>query len=203
MKLYDFKIAPNPRRVRIFIAEEGLSIPLEAVDLLSRQSRTPEFLNKNPSAHVPVLELDDGSCLAESVAICRYLELIHPDPNLMGRDAREQAFIEMWQRRMELELFFAVEGYFKRTDPMFKGRFTQLPIYAEEQRVETLVRLRRLDSELTGREFIAADRYTIADITAQVALDLFTSLAHQPFPSELSNVTRWYNAVFARPSARA
>jgi glutathione S-transferase len=117
------------------------------------------------------------------VAICRYLELIHPDPNLMGRDAREQAFIEIWQRRMELELFFAVEGYFKRADPMFKGRFTQLPIYAEEQRVETLVRLRRLDSELTGRKFIAADRYTIADITAQVALDLFTSLAHQPFPS--------------------
>jgi glutathione S-transferase len=86
---------------------------------------------------------------------------------------------------------------------MFKGRFTQLPIYAEEQRVETLVRLRRLDSELTGRELIAADRYTIADITAQVALDLFTSLAHQPFPSELSNVRRWYNALSARPSARA
>jgi glutathione S-transferase len=154
-------------------------------------------------AHVPVLELDDGSCLAESVAICRYLELIHPDPNLMGRDAREQAFIEMWQRRMELELFFAVGGYFKHTDPMFKGRFMQLPIYAEEQRVETLVRLRRLDSELTGREFIAADRYTIADITDQVPLDLFTALAHQPFPSELPNVTRRYNAVSARPSARA
>jgi hypothetical protein len=94
-------------------------------------------------------------------------------------------------------------GYFKHTDPMFKGRFMQLPIYAEEQRVETLVRLRRLDSELTGREFIAADRYTIADITDQVPLDLFTALAHQPFPSELPNVTRRYNAVSARPSARA
>lgn len=90
MKLYDFKAAPNPRRVRIFIAEKGLSIPLEEVDLLSRESRTPEFLNKNPSGHVPVLQLDDGSCLAESVAICRYFELIHPDPNLMGRGARDQ-----------------------------------------------------------------------------------------------------------------
>jgi glutathione S-transferase len=203
MKLYDFKIAPNPRRVRIFIAEKGLSIPVEEVDLFARQSRTPQFLKKNPSGHVPVLELDDGSCLAESVAICRYLELIHPNPNLMGRDAREQAFIEMWQRWMELELFFTVEGYFKHTDPMFKGRFTQVPIYAQEQHAEALARLQRLDGELAGREFIAADRYTIADITALVALDLFTSLAHQPFPSDLRNVKRWHHTVSARPSAKA
>jgi len=203
LKLCDFKIAPNPRRVRIFIAEKGLSIPVEQVDLFSRKSRCPDFLKKNPSGHVPVLELEDGTCLAESVAICRYLELTHPTPNLMGRDAREQAFIEMWQRWMELELFFPVEGYFKHTDPMFKGRFTQLPVYAEEQRAEATERLQRLDRELAGREFIAADRYTIADITTLVALDLFTSLAKQPFPHELENLKRWHDAVAARPSAKA
>ena len=203
MKLYDFHIAPNPRRVRVFVAEKGLDIPIATVDLFSRASRTPEFLKKNPSGGLPVLELDDGSCIAESVAICRYLEVIHPEPNLMGRDAGELAMIEMWQRRMELELFFTVEGYFKHTDPMFKGRFTQLPIYAEEQRLAAVERMIRLDGELAACEFIAGDRYTIADITALVAIDLFTTLAKQPFPAELANVRRWHEAASARPSARA
>ncbi|MGO9603967.1 MAG: glutathione S-transferase family protein [Candidatus Binataceae bacterium] len=202
MKLYDFSVAPNPRRVRIFVAEKGLNIPIQEVDLYARQSRTPEFLKKNPAGQVPLLELDDGSYLAESVAICRYLEGLHPNPNLMGRDTREQAFIEMWHRRTELELFGSIDRYFQNTHPMFKGRFPQFPDYAEAQRAYALWRLADLDLELAGRQFIAADRYTIADITALVAIDLFTDLAGQPFPS-LSNLRRWHATVSARPSAKA
>ncbi|MGO9455219.1 MAG: glutathione S-transferase family protein [Candidatus Binataceae bacterium] len=203
MKLYDFSVAPNARRVRIFVAEKGLNIPVQEIDLYARQSRTPEFLKKNPAGQVPLLELDDGSYLAESVAICRYLEGLHPNPNLMGRDTREQAFIEMWNRRMELELFGGVDRYFQNTDPMFKGRFPQFADYAEAQRAYAVQRLARMDGELAGREFIAADRYTIADITALVAIDLFTGLAKQPFPSGLPNVKRWHDSVSSRASARA
>ena len=108
MKLYSHAVAPNPRRVRIFAAEKGIELVLEDVDILAGQNRTPEFLAKNSSGGVPVLELDDGSCLSESVAICRYLDGLHPEPNLLGRDLREQAEIERWNRRMELELFAAI-----------------------------------------------------------------------------------------------
>src|SRR6516165_6231577 len=122
MKLYNHSLAPNPRRVRIFAAEKNIELSLEDVDILAGQSRTPEFLAKNSSGGLPVLELDDGSCLAESVAICRYLEGLHPNPNLMGRDYREQAFIEQWNRRMELELFAVAARFFQNTGAFFKGR---------------------------------------------------------------------------------
>ena len=203
MKLYDFKMAPNPRRVRIFAAEKGLEIETVQIDLFARQSRTPEFLKKNPSGRLPVLELDDGTCIAESVAICRYLDGMRPEPNLMGRDLREQALLEMWNRRMEQELFDNIDRFFQNTSEIFKGRFPQFPEYAELQRQNALQRLKRMDGELEGREFIAADRYTIADITALVAIDLFTALAGQPFPDDLPNVKRWYDAVSSRPSAKA
>ena len=203
MKLYSFPVAPNPRRVRIFIAEKGISIPVENLDVAAGANRTPEFLKKNPSGGLPVLELDDGSYLAESVAICRYLEGLHPEPNLMGRDSREQAFIEMWQRRMELELMGVAGRFFQNTAAMFKGRIPQFPEYAEFQRGQVVQRLKRLDSELAGREFIAADRYTIADISALVGVDLFTVLGGQPFPAELSNLKRWHDAVSKRSSAKA
>ncbi len=107
MKIYDFALAPNPRRLRIFVAEKGLKIPVEQVDIFTGQNRTPEMLAKNPAGGLPVMELDDGSHLAESVAICRYLESLHPEPNLMGKNSREQADIEMWNRRVELGLFSA------------------------------------------------------------------------------------------------
>jgi glutathione S-transferase len=110
---------PNPRRTRIFIAEKALPIPIEQVDALTGANRTPDFLKKNPSGGLPVLELDDGSYLAESVAICRYLEGLHPNPNLMGRDSREQAFIEQWNRRMELELFAVVARFLPKYRRLF------------------------------------------------------------------------------------
>src|SRR5262249_13548509 len=182
MKLFDFSLFPNPRRTRIFIAEKALQIPIEQVDALAGANQTPEFLKKNPSGGLPVLELDDGSCLAESVAICRYLEGLHPDPNLMGRDSREQAFIEQWNRRMELELFAVVARFFLNTGAFFKGRLPQVPEYGEVQRANAVQRLKRMDAELAGREFVAADRYTIADITALVGIDLFCGYGGQPFP---------------------
>ncbi len=122
MKLYDAKSAPNPRRVRIFAAEKRMAIPTVEVDLNAKENQTPEFRAKNPLGGVPVLELDDGTCIAESVAICRYLEGIQPDPPLMGTDAKDRAIVEMWQRRMELEIFQPIANVFVHTHEWFKGR---------------------------------------------------------------------------------
>jgi len=203
MKLYNHSVAPNPRRVRIFAAEKGIDLTLEEVDILAGQSRTPEFLAKNSSGGVPVLELDDGSDLSESVAICRYLEGLHPEPNLLGRDLREQVEIERWNRRMELELFAAIGRTVQNTCPIFQGRFKQFPEYGEAQRAVVYQRLERMDRELNWQQFVAGDHFTIADITALVAIDIGGRLADIKIAPELANLTRWYNAVSRRPSAMA
>jgi len=203
MKLYNHALAPNPRRVRIFATEKGIELLLEDIDILAGQSRTPEFLVKNSSGGVPVLELDDGSCLSESVAICRYLEGLHPEPNLLGRDLREQAEIERWNRRMELELFAAIGRTVQNTSPIFAGRFKQFPDYGETQRAVVYQRLERMDRELNGNEFVAGDRFTIADITALVAIDIGDRLADIKIPPELPHLSRWHQAVSSRPSAKA
>ena len=137
--------------------EKGIELSLEEVDILAGQSRTPEFLAKNSSGGVPVLELDDGSYLSESVAICRYLEGLHPEPNLLGRDLREQAEIERWNRRMELELFAAIGRTVQNTSPIFQGRFKQFPDYGEAQRTAVHQRLERMDRELNGHQFVAGE----------------------------------------------
>ena len=203
VKLYNHVLAPNPRRVRIFAAEKKIELSLEEVDILAGQSRTPEFLAKNSSGGVPVLELDDGSYLSESVAICRYLEGLHPEPNMLGRDLREQAEIERWNRRMELELFAAIGRTVQNTSPIFQGRFKQFPDYGEAQRAVVHQRLERMDRELNGRQFVASDRFTIADITALVAIDIGSRLAEIKIPPELTHLTRWHQAVSNRPSAKA
>jgi glutathione S-transferase len=203
MKLYSHSLAPNPRRVRIFAAEKGINLTLEDVDILAGQSRTPEFLAKNSSGAVPVLELDDGSHLSESVAICRYLEGLHPEPNLLGRDLREQADIERWNRRMELELFAAIGRTVQNTSSIFQGRFKQFPEYGEAQRAVVYQRLERMDRELNGHQFVAGDRFTIADITALVAIDIGGRLADIKVAPDLAHLTRWHNAVSNRPSANA
>jgi glutathione S-transferase len=203
MKLYNHALAPNPRRVRIFAAEKGIELRLADVDVLAGQSRTPEFLAKNSSGGVPVLELDDGSYLSESVAICRYLEGLHPEPNLLGRDLREQAEIERWNRRMELELFAAIGRTVQNTSSIFQGRFKQFPDYGETQRALVYQRLERMDRELNGHKFVAGDRFTIADITALVAIDIGGRLAEIKIAPELANLTDWHETVSSRPSARA
>lgn len=203
MKLYNHSVAPSPRRVRIFAAEKGINLMLEEVDILAGQSRTPEFLAKNSSGGVPVLELDDGSHLSESVAICRYMEGLHPEPNLLGRDLHEQSDIERWNRRMELELFAAIGRTFQNTNPIFQDRFRQFPEYGEAQRAIVYQRLERMNRELDGHQFIATDRFTIADITALVAIDIGGRLADIKIAPELTHLTRWHDAVSRRPSAMA
>jgi len=203
LKLYSYARAPNPRRVRIFAAEKGMELSLEEVDILAGQSRTPEFLAKNSSGAVSVLELDDGSYLSESVAICRYLEGLQPEPNLLGRDLREQAEIERWNRRMELELFAPIARTIQNTDPILQKRFKQVPEYGEAQRAVVYQRLERMDHELDGREFIASDRFTIADITALVAIDFGSRLADVQVAPSLAHLTRRHETVSKRASVKA
>jgi glutathione S-transferase len=203
MKIYDFAFAPNPRRLRIFVAEKGLKIPMEQVDLATGKNRTPEMLAKNPAGGLPFVELDDGTHLAESVAICRYLEGLHPEPNLMGKDSREQAFIEMWNRRVELNLFSAAARAFQHTNELFKARIKQFPEYGATQRETVAGQFKWLDAQIGNKPFIAGDRFTIADITALVAVDFGVQAAGVPMDPALKNLGRWHQSVSSRPSAKA
>ena len=203
LKLYNHALAPNPRRVRIFAAEKGIALALEDMDVLAGATRTPEFLAKNSSGGVPLLELEDGSYLSESVAICRYLEGLHPEPILFGRSPREQAEVERWNRRMELELFAAIGQTARHTSPVFQGRFKQFPEHGEAQRVVAHGRLERMDRELDGQAFIAGERFTIADITALCAIDIGRAVAKIEMAPEWANLARWHASVSSRPSAKA
>ena len=203
MKIYDFQFAPNPRRLRIFVAEKGLKIPMEQVDLFTGQNRTPEMLKKNPAGGLPVMELDDGTHLAESVAICRYLESLHPEPNLMGKNSREQCEIEMWNRRVELGLFGAAARAFQHTNELFKARLKQFPEYGETQRETIKQQLQWLDAQIGNKPYIAGDRFTIADITAEVAVDFAAQAAGVAADPALKNLARWHQSVSSRPSAKA
>jgi len=203
MKIYDFAFAPNPRRLRIFVAEKGLKIPVEQVDIFTGKNRTPEMLAKNPAGGLPVMELDDGTHLAESVAICRYLESLHPEPNMMGKNSREQAEIEMWNRRVELGLFSAAGRAFQHTNELFKERLRQFPEYGETQREATKQQMQWLDAQIGNKPFITGDRFTIADITAEVAVDFAAQAAGVSIDPSLKNLTRWHQSVSSRPSAKA
>jgi glutathione S-transferase len=202
LKLYDFKTAPNPRRVRIFLAEKGIEVPMVQVDIPSAENRKPPYLDKNPMGGVPMLELDDGTCIAESVAICRYFEVLHPEPPLMGRDAKDQAVVEMWNRRMELNFALPVMNAFRHTHEFFKGRMEQVPEFGHSSKRGALQQMHWLDTVLAGREFIAGDVYTIADITALVGVD-FGRITDIRIGEEQKNLKRWHEAVSKRPSAKA
>jgi glutathione S-transferase len=202
VKLYDSTMAPNPRRVRIFLAEKGVEVPTVQVDIAKAENRKPPFLERNPLGGVPVLELDDGTHLAESVAICRYFEETHPEPPLMGTDARDRAWVEMWQRRMELEVALPVMQCFRNTHAFFQGRIEQVPEYGEVCRRSAEKRLAWLDGQLADRAFVAGERYTIADITALVGID-FGRVVKIRIDPEHKHLQRWYEAVSSRPSAKA
>jgi glutathione S-transferase len=201
-------MAPNPRRLRIFVAEKGLKIPYEDIDIFAGENRTPEFLKKNPAGGLPVLELDDGSCIAESVAIARYLEALNPEPNLFGRNTREAAEIEMWSRRMELNLFGPFGRAFQNTSPVFAGpafasRIKQFKDYGAAQVEYAERQLKWLDSQLQGREFIAGSRYTMADIHALTAILFAKQMLDLKIDPALRELTRWYATVSSRSSAKA
>ena len=202
MLLYDFKQAPNPRRVRIFLAEKGISVPLEQVDIFARSNRQAPFLAKNPLGGIPVLELDDGTCIAESVAICRYFEVLHPEPALFGRDAREQALVEMWNRRIELVLLNAIGMVWGHGSPLTAKVVQQIPENVEPNRKRAAIFLELLDRELATRPFIAGLRISIADISALCAIDFATMVQIVPEPA-LRNLAGWHAAMSSRPSAQA
>lgn len=209
MKLYDFSTAPSPRRVRIFLAEKGIDIPSVQVNLREREQFSPEFRKVNPACTVPVLVLDDGTALSEAVAIYRYLEEVYPDPPLLGVDARDKAIVAMWDHWCEIDGFFAVAEAFRNSTPGFKGRALpgpdkteQLPALAERGRVRVRRFFEALDARLGEQEFIAGQRYTVADITAQVSVD-FANWIKISIPEECKNARRWHAAVSERPSAKA
>ena len=203
MKLYNSNLAPNPRRVRIFLAEKGVEISRVEVDLANLEHKRPDFSVLNPFETIPVLELDDGTRIAESIAICRYVEELQPEPNLFGRTPLERALIEMWQRQLELRLFLPIAQVLRHSHPhMAEMENPQLPEWAAVNRPRALRAMAIVDEALRGRAFIAGDRFTVADITGLVALD-FARPARIAIPPELANLNRWRDALKARPSAAA
>lgn len=203
MKLYDFARAPNPRRVRIFLAEKGIKIPTEQVDLGALAHKSAAFAAINPLQRLPALVLDDGTVLTESIAICRYFELLQPEPVLFGRTAKEQAVIEMWQRRVELHLLWPVSFVFRSLHPaMAQMEVPQVPAWGEANKPRVMEFLELLEKELANRRYVAGDRFTVADITGLVAVD-FMKPAKLAVPEAMANVRRWHAELAARPSAGA
>lgn len=202
MKLWSAAVAPNPRRVEIYLLEKGIEVETENVDLGAKGNFAPEFMAKNPLARVPVLEFDDGTCLAESKAICHYFEETHPEPPLMGKDARERALIEMWDRRMESEILANMSGAFRHGHPYWEGRIEQIAAYGDLCRRNAEKSMAWLDGELAGRGYIAGDSFTTADITAICGFGV-GRIARIRIPEELKNLTEWHDRVSARESVIA
>ena len=203
MKLYDTKTAPNPRRTRIFLHEKGITVPTEQVDMTTFQHKTPQYTAINPLQRMPALELDDGTVITESIAICRYFEVLQPEPALFGTGAKEIALVEMWNRRCEIHFFANVAAVFRHLHPAMKEyEVPQVPAYAEAMRPKAIWFLELLDKELASREFIAGPHYSVADITTLCAVD-FMKPSRIQMPETLTNVKRWHAAVSARPSSKA
>jgi glutathione S-transferase len=204
MILYTFPHAPNPLRVEIFAAEKGLQLDRVVVDIQTREQKTPQFLQRSPSGKIPVLELDDGTHIAETVAICRYIEAMHPEPNLFGGSALEIAQIEMRHRFLELELFNQV-GVSWVNGPIIAATGLIEPIEAARKRSDAFVNLfySRLDKELGARDYMAGDRFTVADITALCCIDFAATLVDLRPAAELLNVWAWHARVADRTSVKA
>jgi glutathione S-transferase len=204
MKLFTSHRAPNPRRVRWVLAEKGVEdVELVELDIMVGEHRTPEYRAKVGVPHVPALELADGTTISESIAICRYLESVYPEPNLFGRDAAEQAVIEMWTRRCEFYLANPIMLNVRHSHPALAAlEATQLPQVAEYNKLSAEKFMKTLDRRLADHEFIAADRFTIADVVAVVGLDFARLIKYRP-PEEFTHLARWLEASRARPAAKA
>ena len=202
MKLYDFVGAPNPKRVRVYLAEKGLDVPTQQVNILAGENRQPEFLKKNPMGGLPVLELDDGTHLPESLAIMEYFEDLHPTPPMIGTTPAERARVRALERVAELSILGRVATIFQNSHPFFAGRVKQSPDAAENARQMLANALRILDAEVGRRPFVAGERPTIADCTLFAALG-FGEFAGVPLDPACTNLTRWYTAFKERKSAQA
>ncbi len=209
MKFYDCTTAPSPRRVRIFLAEKGISVPTVQVDLRNNEQLTPAFRAINPDATVPSLELDGGTRINDAIGICVYFEAIHPQPPLLGESAEEKALVTSWQREVERNGFYAVMEAFRNWARGLKGRalpgpydYEQIPALAERGRLRVGHFFEQMDARLAQSEFVAGARYTIADITALVTVD-FAASAKLTIPESHAHLRRWHAQVSARPSAKA
>ncbi len=203
MQLYDGGRAPNPRRVRFFLAEKGVEIPKVTLDLGKMEQTSDNFTALNPLQRVPVLVLDDGTPLAESMAICRYIEALHPEPNLFGRDPKEIALIEMWVRRIELNFYGPVSTIFRHLNPaMAQREVPQVPAWGEANKSKVLAFLGLLDIELSKRPYAAGERFTVADIVGAITTD-FMRVAKLELPADMKNVHRWFKEISARPAFSA
>lgn len=203
MKLYNSAMpAPNPRRVRIFAAEKGIDLPLEEVALAKREHKSDAFREKNSLGQTPVLELDDGTTISESVSICRYLEDTHPEKPLFGRNALERAQVDMWLRRVEFVLMGPVGNFWRHAHPYTAKVVKQFNDFGESNREAAAAAFRWLDRELAGREFLAGDYFSAADITALCTID-FADFAGLKMPEDAPNLRAWHARVSQRPSAAA
>lgn len=203
MKLYGAPMpAPNPRRVRIFLAEKGIELPETPVSLMKREHKGPEHQARNSLGQVPTLELDDGTCISETVAICRYFEEVQPAPPLFGSTPVEKALTDMWVRRIEFTVMSPVGNYWRHAHPFTAALLTQHKDFGESNRETYRGAQKWLDRELDGREFIAGDRYSIADICLLSTVDFATWIG-LPLEDEFANLKAWHARVSARPSAQA
>jgi glutathione S-transferase len=203
LKLYDYKGAPNPRRVQIFLAEKGIDVPLEQVDITKGVNRQSPFLEKNPVGSVPVLELDDGTYISESVSICRYFEALQPEPPLFGSTPLEVATIDMWLRRVELNVMSMVGMVWINDHPLTASLFVQNKPAAEQGRVRAAMGYKLLDNQLASSTFIAGEAYTVVDAVALATIDFAVDLVGVPYGDDLVNLKQWHDLVSSRPSAGA
>ena len=202
MKVYDFVGAPNPKKLRVYLSEKGLSLPVVPVNIVSGENRQPDFLKKNPLGGLPVLELDDGSFLTESLAIIEYLEEQNPKPAMIGTTARERARVRELERIADIGVLNSVGTYFQNTHPFMAGRLKQSADTAENAKARLSNTLKVLDAAMAGKPFVAGDRPTIADCTLFAALE-FAEFAQAPVDGSCKNVHGWYERFKQRPSASA
>ena len=202
MKIYETRTAPNPRRVRMFLAEKGIDVDYVQVDIQKGENLSPEMRAKNPLGKIPILELDDGTCIAETDAICTYFEALQPEPPLMGKTPVEKGIISMWQRQVELAFMMQVGMCFQHTTGYFKDRMVPVPEYGEQAGINAAKYLSILERRLANNEYIAGDHFSIADITAVCAID-FARVVKIRIREDHTHLKRWYDAITHRASAKA
>lgn len=202
MILHEFAPAPNPRRVRIFLNEKGIDIATEQIDIMKGEHKKDDYKKMSPLSQVPTLELDDGTFITESIAICRYFEALHPEPNLLGKDPKEIAIVEMWQRRIELLLMMGIANTYRHGHPAMAALENQVKEWSEASRPRVIKMLHWFDKQMENKEYICLDRYTIADISALVCFD-FAKWPQIDIPDDCKNLKSYYERLNSRPSASA
>ena len=202
MILYDFVPAPNPRRVRIFLHEKGIEVPTKQIDIMKGEHKKREYKKASPLSQVPTLELDDGTFITESIAICRYFEALQPEPSLMGDNAEEIAIIEMWQRRFELLLMIGIANTYRHGHPAMAALEDQIKEWSEASRPRVIKMMYWFDKQIEDKEFICLNKFTIADISALVCFD-FAKWPKIEIPSDCTNLLNYYERLNSRPSAKA